>query len=74
MLRSFSKRMGSLANGLLEKEDAAAVVVEIVGMRIYGAVSDRLPVSETLKAAGRDLLELFTFEEKKAQGIICSAS
>lgn len=62
------EEMRSLANGLLEKEDAAAVVVEIVGMRIYGAVSDKLPVSETLKAAGRDLLERFPFQEKKVQG------
>lgn len=45
------------------KDDGMPVAVEILGMRVFSRRSDRSPVGETLKAAGRDLLEQVCFEK-----------
>jgi hypothetical protein len=57
----------ALSRRILEKDGGVAVVTEIIGMRIFGARSDKLPIGETLKGAGRDLLEQLHFKTQMPQ-------
>lgn len=51
---------------LAAKEGGLHFAIEIIGMRITGKQTDKLPVSEIEKAAARDLLALVTFERQSA--------
>ena len=60
------EQVRNLSGEILEREGGAAVATEIVGMRIFGAHSDKLPIGETLRAAGRHLLERLPFDRQSA--------
>lgn len=51
------ERMGKLLRTIAARDDGVPVALEIFGMRVFSRRSDKAPVSETLKSAGRDLLE-----------------
>lgn len=51
---------------LAAKEGGLHFAIEIIGMRITGKQTDKLPVSEIEKAAARDLLALVTFERQSS--------
>ncbi len=60
------EQVRALSAKILGREGGATVATEIIGMRIFGAYSEKLPIGETLRAAGRDLLERLTFDRQSA--------
>lgn len=48
------------------RDDGVSVAAEILGMRIFGARSDKQPVSDAVKEMGRELIPKITFESKGA--------
>ena len=46
------------------KDGGDEVATEIVGMRIFGVHSEKQPVAQVLKAAGRDLPERVRFRRQ----------
>lgn len=55
------EQVRELSRKILTKTGGVAVVTMLVGMRIFGARSEKKAIGETLKAAGRDLLEHLDF-------------
>ncbi|CAG0934837.1 hypothetical protein RHDC3_03100 [Rhodocyclaceae bacterium] len=51
---------------ILRKEGGNRVAVDVLGMRLFGRRSDRLPLSESLKATGREFLLKVEFERQNA--------
>jgi hypothetical protein len=52
----------SLLQAIMGKKGGSGVAAQIVGMRIFGRRSDNLPISESLKATGRDFLSKVELE------------
>jgi hypothetical protein len=55
------EQLGALAARVAEKEGGFPVAAQILGMRVFGRTSDKLPVGEPIKAAGRKFLETAQF-------------
>lgn len=60
------QQIRAIANRLIAKEGGLSVAREIIGMRIFGAQSDKVPISDELKGAGRDLLAAVRFDRTTA--------
>ena len=60
------EQVRNLLGKLLKREGGASAATEIVGMRIFGAHSEKRPIGETLRAAGRDLLKRLPFDRQSA--------
>lgn len=57
------EQLHALLQGIMSKEGGNGVAVEILGMRIFGRRSDKLPITESLKATGREFLSTFELEK-----------
>lgn len=49
---------------LSARDDGVPVAVEILGMRVFGARSEKRPVSDAVKEIGRELIPKIAFESK----------
>ncbi|KQV97997.1 exonuclease SbcCD subunit D C-terminal domain-containing protein [Rhizobacter sp. Root1221] len=52
-----------LLQGIIRRDGGNRVAAEILGMRVFGRRSDKLPISESLKATGREFLARVELEE-----------
>ena len=50
------EQLRQILRGVMTKEGGNGVATLILGMRVFGKVSDKLPISESLKATGREFL------------------
>lgn len=57
------EQLHALLRGIMGKEGGNGVAAEILGMCIFGRRSDKLPITESLKATGREFLSAFELEK-----------
>jgi hypothetical protein len=57
------EQLRSLLRKIVSKEDGNSVAAQILGMRIFGKRSDKLPITESLKATAREFLSTFELEK-----------
>jgi hypothetical protein len=50
------ERLHAILQAIMGREGGDVVAAEILGMRVFGRRADKLPVSESLKATGREFL------------------
>lgn len=56
------EQLHALLQKIMSKEGGIGVATEIVGMRVFGRLSDKLPISESLRATCRDFLSKVDWE------------
>lgn len=52
-----------ILQGIMAKDGGNNVATQVLGMRIFGRISDKLPISESLKATGREFLATVELEK-----------
>ncbi len=52
-----------ILQGIMAKDGGNDVATQVLGMRIFGRVSDKLPMSESMKATGREFLAKLELEK-----------
>lgn len=57
------QQLNALLQEIESKEGGVRVATEIVGMRVFGRLSDKLPITESLRATCRDLLSKVNWED-----------
>jgi hypothetical protein len=50
------EQLRQILRGITAKEGGNSVAAQILGMRFFGKLSDKLPITESLKATGREFL------------------
>jgi hypothetical protein len=51
-----------ILQGIMTKDGGNDVATQVLGMRIFGRISDKLPISESVKATGREFLAKIELE------------
>lgn len=57
------EQLRQILNGITVKEGGNSVATQILGMRVFGKLSDKLPITESLKATSRDFLAKVKLEK-----------
>lgn len=57
------EQIRQLISGITAREGGSSVATQILGMRVFGKLSDKLPITESLKATGRDFLAKVELEK-----------
>lgn len=52
-----------MLQGIMTKDGSNDVATQVLGMRIFGRLSDQLPISESVKATGREFLAKIELEK-----------
>jgi hypothetical protein len=57
------EQLRQILRGITAKEGGNSVATQILGMRVFGKLSDKLPITESLKATGREFLAKVELEK-----------
>ena len=57
------EQLRQILRGITGKDGGNSVATQILGMRVFGKLSDKLPITESLKATGREFLAKVELEK-----------
>lgn len=60
------EQLRQILQKIMVKDDGHGVALEILGMRVFKRLADKLPISESLRAMGREFLANVKLEEEDA--------